>query len=311
MSKYLLIGGAGFIGAAIAKKLVLAGNEVSILELPGSYVDRLDVIKEKINLYYGNLNQVDVIKDLILENDINVVLHLASSLIPSSSQSQYVEDIEKVVIPTINLLPLFSELNIKLIFFSSGGAIYGENLNGSLSENHLLAPISYYGQAKLLMEESIKFESRKSGLDYIILRPSNPYGIGQSLYGKQGLIATCIHNILNRKTIQIWGDGSVVRDYIYIDDFVEIVINVINMATSREIYNIGSGNGHSVNEIIEMLKKIVDKTIEVEYVQNRAVDASSIILDISKLKNIINFEYTSLETGIKNFLLYESSDKPI
>lgn len=308
MNKFLLIGGAGFIGSAITKKLVLEGNEISIFELPDSNVSRLDTIKEKIRFYYGDLIQTDVITNIIRKNDIKIVLHLASSLIPSSSHSQYFDDFEKVIIPTINLLPIFSELNVKFVFFSSGGAIYGKTAKGTFSENDILEPISYYGQAKLIIEESIKFENRKSGLDYLILRPSNPYGIGQSLYGKQGLIATCIHNILKDKKIEIWGDGSVVRDYIYIDDFVEIVIYIIKNAKDKQIYNIGSGVGFSVNQVIEMLKKNINKKFEVEYSENRSVDASSIILDISKLSSLINFEYTALENGIKKFLLNESKD---
>nr|WP_315177802.1 NAD-dependent epimerase/dehydratase family protein [uncultured Flavobacterium sp.] len=307
MNKFLLIGGAGFIGSAISKKLVTEGNNVSIFELPGSNCSRLESIRNSISIHYGNLNQTELIKEIIEKNAITTVLHLASSLIPSSNEEQYIADFKDVVLPTIKLLSIFSDLNVKLIFFSSGGAVYGQKSNGFFSEKDALLPLSYYGQSKLILEESIIFESRKSNLNYLILRPSNPYGIGQNLYGKQGLIATCIHNILTDQKIEVWGDGSVVRDYIYIDDFVALVINAIDKGKDKQIYNIGSGTGCSVNQVIDILRNFTTKNFEVAYLESRNVDAPSLILDINKLQNLINFNYTSITKGIHSFYEYESN----
>ncbi|OMQ09845.1 NAD-dependent epimerase/dehydratase family protein [[Flexibacter] sp. ATCC 35103] len=312
MNKYLLIGGAGFIGSAIAKELLLKGNEVSIFELPQSNLFRVKLIEDKINIYTGDLTQIDVIKDIIVKNKISIVLHLASSLIPSSAEHHYNVDLENIILPTIKLLTVFSELKVKLVFFSSGGAVYGKKNNGIFSENDVLMPISYYGQSKLIIEESIKFESRKSGLNFLILRPSNPYGIGQSLYGKQGLIATCIHNILTDQPIEIWGDGTVVRDYIYIDDFVDIVVNIINKAEENETVNIGSGKGYSVNQVLDIFKRLITKrNIDLKFLEGRSVDASAIILDVTKLKSILNYEFTTLENGIQKFLSHETDNSQL
>lgn len=106
-------------------------------------------------------------------------------------------------------------LNIKTYY---GSTIYGVNKKEGFSESDNTEPISYYGQSKLILEESIMLEGRRQGLNYLILRPSNPYGMGQNTYGKQGLIAACIGHILNGEKITIWGDGSVIRDYIHIND---------------------------------------------------------------------------------------------
>lgn len=307
MNRYLLIGGAGFIGAAITKELLFKGNEVSIFELPEANISRVKSIQDRISIYRGNLTQIDVIKEIIVKNKISIVFHLASSLIPSSGEDQYNNDLENVVLPTIKLLPIFSKLKVKFVFFSSGGAIYGKKTNGIFSENDMLRPISYYGQSKLIIEESIKFESRRSGLSYLILRPSNPYGIGQSLYGKQGLIATCIHNILTNQPIEIWGDGSVVRDYIYIDDFVNIVAEILNKKAENQIVNIGSGQGYSVNQVLDVFKILIkEKNIDLKFLEGRPVDASTIVLDVTKLNSIISYEFTSLENGIKIFLYHET-----
>jgi UDP-glucose 4-epimerase len=194
---------------------------------------------------------------------------------------------------------------VRLIYFSSGGTIYGAKKDAFFSERSLLAPISYYGQSKLLIEESIKFENRRSGLNYLILRPSNPYGIGQAIHAKQGLIAASIGNILNNKKITIWGDGSVVRDYIYIDDLIDAIVSIIKSGGDNEIYNIGSGKGYSINEVIDTLTKCIAKKIEVEYVDARSVDVPSVVLDTSKLHTIFKPNYLSLEEGIKTFFLHE------
>lgn len=302
---FLLIGGAGFIGSNIAKKLLKEGNSVSVFELSGTNISRLESIHTEINIYYGTLDQIDLMRSIIEENGITTVLHLASSLIPSSNHEMYLEDLEKVVWPSIRLFHFFSEWNITLIYFSSGGAVYGAKDIGIFTEEDELHPISYYGQSKLILEKSIEFESKKSGLNYIILRPSNPYGIGQNLYGKQGLISTCIHNILADQKIQIWGDGSVVRDYIYIDDFIDIVVKTIDKGTINQIYNIGSGIGYSVNDIISILRNFANKDLDVEYLNSRNVDVPSLVLDVTKLQHLINFNYTSIVKGIHAFYEHE------
>jgi UDP-glucose 4-epimerase len=305
MQNILLIGGAGFIGSSIAEQLIFKNHNVFILELPGTDLSRLYQIKDRVKIYYGKLENYDLIRDILNENIIDTVIHLVSTLIPSSSLQSYLAEVEIVIKPTINLLSILSDLNVKLIYFSSGGTIYGTKKDAFFSERSPLAPISYYGQSKLLIEESIKFENRRSGLNYLILRPSNPYGIGQAIYGKQGLIAASVGNIINNKKITIWGNGSVIRDYIYIDDLVDAIISIIKLGGDNEIYNIGSGKGYSVNEVIDTLTKCIAEKIEVEYVAARSVDVPSVVLDITKLHTIFKPNYLSLEEGIRIFFLHE------
>ncbi|RXM41864.1 hypothetical protein BOW55_21030 [Flavobacterium sp. YO12] len=207
--------------------------------------------------------------------------------------------------PTIELLPFLSINKVKFVFLSSGGTIYGINDIGIFSEDDNKRPISYYGQSKLFLEESIILEHRKSGLDFFIFRPSNPYGIGQNIYGKQGFIAASIGNILRQEKITVWGDGSVVRDYIHIDDLSTGIINVIQSGVINEIYNIGSGKGYSINEIIEILKKCINVDLEIEYVEGRAVDIPFMVLNVAKIQNIIGRSKISVEKGIEDFYNYE------
>ena len=160
---------------------------------------------------------------------------------------------------------------------------------------------------KLLLENNILFEHRTQGLQYLIVRPSNPYGHGQALNGKQGFIAVALGKILSGSSIEIWGDGSVVRDYIYIDDFARIFEQLLKKNVLNTIVNIGSGNGYSVNQIVDTLKKIVDEPVKVEYKHARSVDVSTMILSIERMKQYVDYELTSLDDGIRIF--YQEAKK--
>ena len=300
MKNILVIGGTGFIGSNIVKQLLIEGYNVSILELPNC---NNHVSNAKI--YHGRLEQFDLIKKIIIEDSIDTVIHLASSLIPSSNLDDYLNEIEMVIKPTIKLIHFLATSNIKFVYFSSGGTIYGVNKDGIFSESDKTNPISYYGQSKLILEESIILENRRLGLKYLIIRPSNPYGIGQNIFGKQGFIAVSIGHILNSEKITIWGDGSVIRDYIHIDDLVNGVVKLLKTEKINEIYNIGSGKGYSIREIISILKKCVQIDFELEYLEARSVDVSVMILKVKKIQKIIGNNKISIEQGITDFYNYE------
>jgi UDP-glucose 4-epimerase len=300
MRNVLLIGGTGFIGSNIVKQMLRENYNVSVLELPNANKPKMNV-----KVHYGKLEQLDFIKRIIDEDAIDTVIHLACTLIPTSTLEAYLNEFETIIKPTIKLLPFLADSNIKFVFFSSGGTIYGVNEKGVFSESDKTNPISYYGQSKLILEESILLESRKSRLNYLIIRPSNPYGIGQNIYGKQGLIAACIGHILNGEKITIWGDGSVVRDYIHIDDLSWGVVKVIEKGVNNQIYNIGSGNGYAVKDIINILKKCVGVDFSVEYLEGRTVDVPVMILDVEKFQDIVGNTKTAIEQGIVDFYNYE------
>lgn len=304
MDRILLIGGSGFIGSNIAKHLLAKSYKVFILELPDSDISVFEPIPSNLQIYYGKLSDYDFIKEIIIDNSIETVIHLASALLPSSSFESYLLEFESIIKPTIKLLKLFSELNAKFVYFSSGGTVYGKG-NNAFSEFHKTEPISYYGQSKLIIEESIKFESRILGLKYLIIRPSNPYGIGQKINGQQGLIATSIGHILNNEKICIWGDGKMVRDYIHIDDLVKGIAIILENEFDNDIFNIGSGIGYSINEIIDVLRKCIDKDFEVEYLEGRKVDVPNLVLNVEKFDNVFKSSKISIEQGIKDFYIHE------
>ena len=186
----------------------------------------------------------------------------------------------------------------RIVFISSGGTIYG-NKNGICSENDELSPIDIYGWLKLTMEKYIEMYCNANSIKYLIIRPSNPYGRYQNIYGKQGIIAVSIGKILNNEVIEIWGDGKIIRDFISIDALVSNIYKLIESNVWNEVFNIGSGVGHSINEILEMLKTITKREIVVKYMEGRIIDIKKNVLDISKLKRAIKIDDDiDLEEGI-------------
>ena len=302
MTNILFIGGAGFIGSNLIQAFV--GNsqyKIYVYEPNFANISRITHYNEDITIIRGSLDDFENLKKLILTNDIEIVVHLVSTLLPGSSYNDYKNEFETVIFPTINLMSLCSELKIKLVFFSSGGTVYGNSTNEKFCESDILAPISYYGLSKQIIENNILFEHRTKKMEYLILRPSNPYGPGQSLFANQGLIAVSLGKIINKEPITIWGDGNSIRDYIYIDDLSKIFFNLIDNGIKNEIVNIGSGEGHSINDVITIFKNILPKSFEVEYEKSRKVDVTNMVLDISLLRSITKFIPTPLEIGIQKF----------
>jgi len=297
MVNVLLIGGTGFIGSNIVNYLTKEKYKIFILELPSAVKNSHD----NVTIYYGKLEELDLVKKIVLDESINIVIHLVSTLIPSSDMNAYLNELETIIKPTIALLPFFAKSNVKFVFFSSGGTIYGVNKRGIFHESSKKKPISYYGQSKLILEESILLESRKSGLKYLIFRPSNPYGIGQNIFAKQGIIAASIGHLLNDHKITIWGDGSVIRDYINIQDLAKGVVRIIENKLNNQIFNVGSGQGYSINEIIDILKKCSTKDFEIEYIEKRSVDVPVMILNVKKYNDVVDDIKISIEEGIKEF----------
>lgn len=301
-SNILFIGGAGFIGANLLKDFVKKDRyNLFVLEPPFANISKLQPIEKEITIFKGALADYDLLQSLLENHSIDIVIHLVSTLVPGSSYEDYKREFENIIFPTIRLMGLCAEKEIKFVYFSSGGTVYGNNSHEKFTETDIREPISYYGLSKQIIEDSILFEHRRGNLRYLIVRPSNPYGPGQSLNGVQGLIAVAMGRILANEPIIIWGDGSTIRDYIFIDDLVKYTFELIEKEIENEIINIGSGTGYSIKDILSHIENIVKENIIIKYESSRSVDVSSVILDISKLQSIVKSNYTGIEEGIKKF----------
>ena len=292
----LIIGGLGFIGSNLIENLLAENkrNKIIVFDFYGS----INQFNEEIEIIYGDFNDVKSLEPIFQKYKIHKVIHLVSATVPFTSNLNIVYDIQANLIPTINLLHLMVNYKVpNLIFFSSGGSIYGVTENKSVNENHPTNPISSYGMIKLTIEKYIHFFNKQYGLNYLILRVSNPYGSYQTS-NKQGIINVFMRKIIRGEKIEVRGDGSAVRDYIFVKDLTKIVIQLLNLNINNTIINIGSGAGKSINEILSVFKKITNKDLNVRYTKAPLSDIPYNVLDVSKLKSIINLNCISLESGI-------------
>jgi len=302
MGRILFIGGAGFIGSNLIRSLLNSTSdlEISVLEPTFANVSRLDGMD--VHIYRGELSNIDFLQSIIEANNIDTVVHLVATIIPGSTFEDYKREYQQVIFPTIELMEVCAQRNIKFVYFSSGGTVYGNRTDMKpFVETDVMAPISYYGWSKQMMENSILYVHRTAGLKYLILRPSNPYGHGQNIHARQGLIAVAMGKILAAEPIEVWGNGSNIRDYIYIDDLAEAVVQLLEKDVYNTTVNIGSGEGASINDIIHILRDVVDEEVKVDYKPARSVDVSHMILDTTRLKSYINMEFTPLKDGIELF----------
>ena len=304
----LLLGGAGFIGSNLIRTLKKDDYDIIVLEPERAITGRLDSLD--VRLVRGSLSDLKLIKECINQYNVQIVVHLVSTLIPGSTYEDYKQEYKNVIFPSIELMEICAQKSIKFVFFSSGGTIYG-NRNDVLPfvETDPMKPISYYGWSKQMMENSILFMHRTSGLRYLIVRPSNPYGHGQNLYGRQGLVAVALGKILRDEPVEVWGDGSVVRDYIHIDDLAKVFRLLLENNVENTTLNIGSGRGYSINDVLAFLKIVSQKDFKIEYKNPRPVDVSNMVLDLTKLRQYVDIEFTPFMEGVKMF--YEESKESI
>ena len=210
------------------------------------------------------------------------------------------------------MLEIAKSANVrKIIFASSGGTIYGIPQQIPISEDHPTNPICAYGITKLIIEKYLHLYYQLYGLDYISLRFSNAYGERQNPNGPQGAIAVFLGNIINGHPINIWGDGTAVRDYIYVRDIVLACLKAIETpAPQYRVLNIGSGIGLSLNELIAALKQTVGKEIQVQYTPGRKIDVPANVLDITLAQKVLQWKpQIMIEEGLRKTFQYLKNEK--
>jgi UDP-glucose 4-epimerase len=294
--RVLIIGGNGFIGSHLTDFLVSQGQSVRVYNRSRNLYHTQ---QQAVEYIYGDFADQTLLKSAL--KDIEIVYQLISTTIPSTSNSNPAMDVTSNVIDTIKLLENCVNTSVKkIVFSSSGGTIYGYPHKIPIDENNPTNPICSYGITKLSIEKYLYLFNCLYGLDYTILRISNPYGPRQNPTGKLGAVTIFLNHILKRKPIQIWGDGEIVRDYIYILDVVQALYNAQNLNQPEKLFNIGSGQGVSLNQLIVKIHQAIQNDFEVEYIQGRKVDIPINVLDITKAKTILQWQPSvELEVGIQ------------
>jgi len=299
MKKVLILGGFGFIRTNLTEELINRGEyEIYIFEAINAIIQNPDLLK-KTKVYYDDFHNIEDFEVIFKEQLIDTVIHLINTNNPSSSNTNIIFDIKSNLINTINLLNIMLKYNCKnIVFLSSGGTIYGVSKErNNKKEADLKNPISSYGIVKLTIEKYLHLYNNLYGLNYLILRPSNPYGEYHNSQ-KQGIINVILKKVFNGETVEIWGDGTVVRDFIYVKDLVKIIVDLIESKIQNDIFNIGSGKGYSINDIIEITQNEIGN-FKLEFKDARKVDVPYLILNTDKLERQLDLNLTSIEDGIK------------
>ena len=296
--KVLVTGGTGFIGSFVVEALLQDGHEVLVIANGRQLPAYLEMLTNQITYYQGDFGETDILEKAL--PGCNAVIHLAWSTVPKQTKGATAFEFSSNIPGNINLIEKCIDFKVdKFIFISSGGTVYGIPDQIPLTELHGLNPISNYGLGKLTMEKLLHLYNYTHNIKYTILRVSNAYGERQNLYKNQGVIGVWLKNIVQKKKIEIWGDGSVVRDYVYVKDVAAAVLNALAQIKNTSIYNIGGGKGYSLNDIVAAINTGLNIGVEVEYKPSRNFDVPVNILDISKAQKEIEFKPTiGLAEGI-------------
>ncbi len=305
MKNILIIGGCGFIGKNIADDFSHRDYRIVVLD-KNNFKDPDQPDTDNIKYIRGSLKDRDNIISILDEFQINIVIHLASILIPASSHEDFMKELSEIIIPTFELLPVLGRKKILTVFFSSGGTIYGK-ADTNIPEDHTLVPINYYGYSKLMIENHIRLMHEINDCPYLILRFSNVYGRYQRMNSQQGFISVALGRILEGKPVEIWGNGKTIRDYINVKDVTYVLEQLLNAGIINNTLNVASGKGTSLNEIIRMFSVIMDREIDVIYKPKRDVDLDKVILDITRLKSMIDYRPLRLEEGLRDYISLLSS----
>lgn len=294
----LIIGGAGFIGSHVADALLAKNHHVRIFDRHNVNTHNIANITSRIDLACGDFLNEDDLR--LAVSGMDIVVHLVSMTLPKSSNDNMLYDVETNIAGTLRLLNIAKQEGVrKIVFASSGGTIYGTPQAVPIPETHPTEPLCAYGVNKLTIEKYLQLYNHLFGLDYVILRIANPYGERQDYTSGLGAITTFLWQVISGNPITIWGDGSVARDYLYVSDVADAFTRVIEKPTPSKLYNIGSGNAFSLNEIIDVIRTITGYDPAVTYTDARKLDVPINCLDINKAVNELEWiPKISLEDGI-------------
>lgn len=296
----LVLGSGGFVGGHLVAALVASGHQVLAYDMfepsaaSRSFVDKVEFIR-------GDFCSEKKWDQLL--SSIDVCFHLISTTIPKSSNDDPVADVRGNLLSTIRLLEAAKSRQVKIIFTSSGGTVYGRVNSDTIVEEHATNPLCSYGINKLAIEKYLLLYKELYGVQSTVLRIANPYGESQRPNAIQGAIGVFMKRILHEQSIDIWGDGTVVRDYIYITDVVDALIAAATYRGAAHVFNVGSGKGVSLIQIIHLVEQVTEKTANITYHSARGFDVQKNVLNIDRIQSELNwYPKVTLLDGLKKTL---------
>lgn len=293
--KILVIGGCGFIGSHVVDRLLARGHTVKVFD---KQAERFRPPQKNVEYQYGNFHDSMAVLDALVGCD--AVIHLASTTFPGTADLDPMADVQGNLVGTVALLDCMVKVGVsRLLFLSSGGTVYGPPDMVPIPETHPLRPINSYGIVKASIEHYLEMYRITRGLSTISVRASNPYGPRQGHAGVQGVISTFLNRLLANEPLEIWGDGKVVRDYLYVRDLAEFCAEAVSTDKVGP-YNVGSGEGASLLEVVDLLRNVTGRDIKPLFKPGRKIDVQYSVLDVSKARTVLGWQpETDFLTGLR------------
>lgn len=305
--KCLVLGGGGFLGSHVSDALLEAGYSVRIFEKERVSKESVRHLLADVEWVEGDFANESHLREVV--KGVDVIIHSVCTTLPKTSNENTVYDISTNLVPTLHLLDAAKKEGVgKVIFFSSGGTIYGIPQRIPIPEDHPNDPVVSYGIQKLAIEKYLNLYHHLYGLDYGVMRISNPYGERQRPIATQGAVAVFLHKALNKEEIEIWGDGSVKRDYLHVSDVARAVLKLLSHKGEHRLFNIGSGKGLSLLELIESIEKVTGASVKVRFTPARPFDVPVNVLDITRAARELSWSpEVELQEGLRRTMAYHLS----
>ncbi len=296
----LILGGSGFVGSNLAARLCGDGHRVvtvsrsplrTIVGAPGEH-EHVDTTLDDLGTLGAYLAACDFL------------FHLASDTTPGTSALQPTLEGLNNIQPTTKLLEsLQTSSGMLLVYVSSGGAVYDSTIEPPYTEGTPCNPKSYHGAAKLAIEHFLQAYTVQTGNPTVVLRPANLYGPGQHAKRQFGIVPTILECVRETRSFTIWGDGSTVRDFLYIGDFLELCTCLIEKREQFKgyrTYNAGTGVGCSISRLCDTIETVTGQSIHRQFLASRDIDMPAVVLDSSQARAELGWlPTTSLEAGIE------------
>lgn len=281
--RIVVLGGLGFLGSHVCRALVARGYTVRIFDKLYVLRKLVDDIETEVEIVEGDMSRTDDVLAAIA--DAEIIINLIHTTVPGSSMKDSAYDVSSNVLASVKWLARLGETKVRQLFYvSSGGTVYGNPQTQPITEEHPTEPVSSYGITKLSIEKYVAMYTGMFGVEHRILRPANVYGEGQRLNIGQGVIGVMADRALRGLPLEVWGTGETQRDYLYVDDFVAAVMALLDYTGEHRVFNVSSGNGRSVLDIINTLRDQAGLQVKVKYIPDRGFDVAANVLSFSRLR---------------------------
>lgn len=297
--RVILLGGLGFLGSHITRALVHDGHDVTVFDRPGAHADLIRDVYDRVRLIDGDALSAPQVLSAI--RDQQTVIHLVHTTVPASSMRDPVFDVTSNIAGTVGWLKDLDQTGVeRLVYVSSGGTVYGPAQTHPIAEDHPTHPISAYGISKLTLEKYVAMYATLYERRYTILRPANVYGVGQKLHISQGVIGVMMDRALRGQPFGLWGDGRAVRDYLYASDLGAAVAAVLNTSGAAQVFNVGTGQGYSVLQLIDAVQAVLGRPLEIVRHEAGGYNVPISVLDVRRIQDATGWRATvGLQQGLR------------